>query len=186
MKLTANNESESLKYLVISVISADVVHCLTGCLKWVFLRLCHPVDESRRRYLSGLSGGVWLCTCVHAQTEAFSSRLAVVCSGKVLWEVLRRGQRRWRCQSHGHNDQPQSPLHCSLCTQCRQRGHSTSVIVNISVSLLSNCSSPIILFSSLFPHLLPYLSFPLRIDLLHYQAGCRKRRLNLAYVYFVL
>ena len=29
-------------------------------------------------------------------------------------------------------------------------------------------------------YLLPYLSFPLRIDPLRFQAGCRKRRLNLA------
>jgi len=38
-------------------------------------------------------------------------------------------------------------------------------------------------------YLLPYLSFPLRIDPLPFQAGCRKRRLNLALVfcvYFVL
>ena len=30
---------------------------------------------------------------------------------------------------------------------------------------------------------LPYSSFPLRIDLLYFQAGCRKRRLNLALVF---
>ena len=32
-------------------------------------------------------------------------------------------------------------------------------------------------------YLLPYLSFPLRIDPLHFQAGCRKRRLNLGLVF---
>ena len=32
-------------------------------------------------------------------------------------------------------------------------------------------------------NLLPYLSFPLRIDLPCFQAGCRKRRLNLALVF---
>jgi len=32
-------------------------------------------------------------------------------------------------------------------------------------------------------YLLPYLSFPLRIDPLRFQAGCRKRRLNLALVF---
>jgi len=38
-------------------------------------------------------------------------------------------------------------------------------------------------FSSLFiTYLLPYLSFPLRIDPLHFQAGCCKRRRNLALV----
>jgi len=37
-------------------------------------------------------------------------------------------------------------------------------------------ASPLILFSSLFlTYLLPYLSFPLRIDPLHFQVGCRKR-----------
>jgi len=38
-------------------------------------------------------------------------------------------------------------------------------------------------------YLFPYLSIPLRIDTLRFQAGCRKRRLNLALVfcvYFVL
>ena len=39
-------------------------------------------------------------------------------------------------------------------------------------------------FSSLFPYLSP-LSFPLRIDLFRLQAGCRKRRLNLAVVFRV-
>jgi len=32
-------------------------------------------------------------------------------------------------------------------------------------------------------YFLPYLSFPLRIDPLRFQAGCRKRRLNLASVF---
>ena len=36
---------------------------------------------------------------------------------------------------------------------------------------------------SFLTHLLPYLSFPLRIDPLHFQAGYRKRRLNLALVF---
>jgi len=41
-------------------------------------------------------------------------------------------------------------------------------------------------FSSLFPYLSPpLLIFPLRIDPLHVQTGCRKRRLNLALVFFV-
>jgi len=41
-------------------------------------------------------------------------------------------------------------------------------------------------FSALFPtYLLPYLSFPLRIDPLRFQIGCRKRRLNLALVFCV-
>ena len=38
-------------------------------------------------------------------------------------------------------------------------------------------------------YLLPYLSFLLRIDALHFQAGCHVRQLNLALgfcVYFVL
>ena len=62
-------------------------------------------------------------------------------------------------------------------------------------------STPHTLFACLYrmlPHhflhffltcLLPCLSFPLRIDPLCFQAGCRKRRLNLAlafFVYFVL
>ena len=45
-------------------------------------------------------------------------------------------------------------------------------------------------FHFFLTYLLPYLYFPLRIDLLHLQAGCRKRRLDLALVfvcvYFVL
>ena len=51
-------------------------------------------------------------------------------------------------------------------------------------------ASQVILFCSLFlSYLLPYLSFPLRIDPLHFQEGCCKMRLNLALVlvvYFVL
>ena len=51
-------------------------------------------------------------------------------------------------------------------------------------------ASSLILFSSLFlTYLLPYLSFPLRIYALRFQAICRKRQLNLALVfcvYFVL
>jgi len=48
-------------------------------------------------------------------------------------------------------------------------------------------ASPLILFSSLFlTYLLPYLSFPLRTDPLRFQAGCRKRRLNLALVFLRL
>ena len=35
-------------------------------------------------------------------------------------------------------------------------------------------------------YLLPYLSFVLRIDLLRFQAGCHKRRLNLALVFCVV
>ena len=35
-------------------------------------------------------------------------------------------------------------------------------------------------------YLLPYLSFPLRIDPLCFQAGCRKRRLNVALVFCVV
>jgi len=42
-------------------------------------------------------------------------------------------------------------------------------------------------FSSLFPYLSPpLLIFPLRIDPLHVQTGCRKRRLNLALVFLCL
>jgi len=40
---------------------------------------------------------------------------------------------------------------------------------------------PRLSFFSLFP----YLSFPSRIDPLHFQVGCRKRRLNLALVFLV-
>ena len=43
-------------------------------------------------------------------------------------------------------------------------------------------------FYHMFPHffltyLFPYLSFPLRIDPLRFQAGCCKRRLNVALVF---
>jgi len=44
-------------------------------------------------------------------------------------------------------------------------------------------------FHVFLTYLLPYLSFHLRIDPFRYQAGCHKRRLNLALVfciYFVL
>ena len=40
-------------------------------------------------------------------------------------------------------------------------------------------------FSSPFPYLSPYLSFPLRTDPLRFQAGCCRRRLNLALVFCV-
>jgi len=40
-------------------------------------------------------------------------------------------------------------------------------------------------FHFFLTYLLPYLSFPLRIDPLRFQAGCRKRRLNLAVVFCV-
>ena len=38
-------------------------------------------------------------------------------------------------------------------------------------------------FLHFFSYLLPYLSFPLRIDPLHFQAGFRKRQVNLALVF---
>ena len=45
-------------------------------------------------------------------------------------------------------------------------------------------ASPLIIFSPLFlSYLLPYSCFPLGIDPLRFQAGCRKRRLNLALVF---
>ena len=49
-------------------------------------------------------------------------------------------------------------------------------------------ASPLILFLHFsLTYLLPYLSYSLRIDPLLFQAGCRKRRLNLALVFmFVL
>ena len=37
-----------------------------------------------------------------------------------------------------------------------------------------------------FTYLLPYLYFPLRSDPLRFQAGCRKRRLNLALVFLCI
>jgi len=47
------------------------------------------------------------------------------------------------------------------------------------VCLFISYAFPLILFSSLFP----YLSFPLRIDPLCFQARCCKRRLNLGFVF---
>ena len=38
----------------------------------------------------------------------------------------------------------------------------------------------------LYTYLPPYLSLPLRIDPLRFQAGCRKRRLSLALVFLCL
>jgi len=54
-----------------------------------------------------------------------------------------------------------------------------------AVCLFILYDSPLILFYSLFPYLSPLLltSFPLRIDPLCFQAGCRKRRLSLALVF---
>ena len=53
--------------------------------------------------------------------------------------------------------------------------------VNISVSF------PTYTPFSLFPYLfLPYLSFPLKVDSIHYKAGCHKRRLNVALVFLCL
>ena len=40
-------------------------------------------------------------------------------------------------------------------------------------------------FHFFLTYLLSYLYFPLRTDLLRFQAGCRKRTLNLAFVFFV-
>ena len=48
-------------------------------------------------------------------------------------------------------------------------------------------ASPLTLYLHLFlTYHLPYLSFPLRTDPLRFQAGCRKRRLNLALVFLRL
>ena len=54
-----------------------------------------------------------------------------------------------------------------------------------TVCLFVSYASPLVLFSSLSSYLSPPLSFPLRIDLLHFRAGFCKRRLNLAFVFFV-
>jgi len=68
--------------------------------------------------------------------------------------------------------------------------HFFSILALYIVCLCTSYASPHIFFSSLFlTYLLPYLSFPLRIDPRCFQAGCRKRRLHLALVfcaYFVL
>ena len=53
------------------------------------------------------------------------------------------------------------------------------------VCLFISYAFPLLLFSSLFPYL--SLSVPLRIDPLHFQVGCHKKRLNLALVFvFIL
>ena len=44
------------------------------------------------------------------------------------------------------------------------------------------CFPTYLFFSTFLAYFLPYLSFPLRIDPLRFQVGCRKRRLNLALV----
>ena len=55
------------------------------------------------------------------------------------------------------------------------------------VWLFISYTSPLMLFSSLFPYLSPpLLTFPLRIDPLHFQARCRKRQLNLGLVFFFI
>ena len=53
------------------------------------------------------------------------------------------------------------------------------------ICLFISYASPLTLFSSPFPYLSPYLSFPLRTDPLRFQAGCCRRRLNLALVFCV-
>jgi len=52
-----------------------------------------------------------------------------------------------------------------------------------SYGMLPTCLFLLHLFLT---YLLPYLSFPLRIDPLRFQTGCRKRRLNLALVFLCL
>ena len=53
------------------------------------------------------------------------------------------------------------------------------VRVRVRVRVFISFISPLVLFLYLSPQ---YLSFPLRIDPLCFQAGCRKKRLNLALV----
>jgi len=71
----------------------------------------------------------------------------------------------------------------------RAPGHNALVIrffdfgVIYIVCLFLSYASPLVLFSSLFPYLSLFL---LRIDPLHFQARCRKRRLNLALVFLCL
>jgi len=53
--------------------------------------------------------------------------------------------------------------------------------------LFISYASTLIFFSSLFSYLSPpLLIFPLRIDPLHFQAGCFNRRLNLAWVFLCI
>jgi len=66
-------------------------------------------------------------------------------------------------------------------------GHNAPFIrfLILALYLLFACLYRMLPHLSFFLHffltfLLPYLSFPLRIDPLHFQAGCHKRRLNLA------
>jgi len=73
----------------------------------------------------------------------------------------------------------------------RALGHNATLIRSLisALYILFACLYPVLPHLSFFLHffliyLLPYLSFPLTIDPLHYQAGCRKRRLNVA-VFFV-
>jgi len=72
----------------------------------------------------------------------------------------------------------------------RASGHSAPLIRSL-ISALYNivyivcfCTYPLSLHFFL-TRLLPYLSFPSRIDPLHFQAGCRKRQLNLALIFLV-
>ena len=59
---------------------------------------------------------------------------------------------------------------------------SIQFLILAAVYLFISYASTLIIFASLFP----YLSFPLRIDPLRFQAGCRKRRLNVALVFCVV
>ena len=76
-------------------------------------------------------------------------------------------------------------------TPCRVRGVPLIQFLISVLYILLACLYRMLLhlsfFPSRFPYLSPpYLSFPSRIDPLCFQAGCRKRRLNLALVFLCL
>ena len=74
------------------------------------------------------------------------------------------------------------PLHCILHPSFDF--WSWCYIYIYIVCLFTLYASPLILFLHFFlTYLLPYLSFPFTIGPLHFQARCRKRRLNLVLVF---
>ena len=77
-----------------------------------------------------------------------------------------------------------------LVGHVRAPGHNAPLIRFLSLALYSLLvyilCFPTYTPFSLFPYLfLPYLSFPLKVDSINYKAGCHKRRLNVALVFFV-
>ena len=109
-------------------------------------------------------------------------------------------------QTRGHRSTSGRPVHTPQMSggresykniaPCRLQGTINAPLIRFLISalyiyclLVYIVCFPLIFFSSLFPYLslpLPVLIFSLTTDLLRFQAGCRKRRRNLALVFLCL